>query len=78
MTLRNRRCAVGDKYQRITSQAATGTATEASMNNDHDGFLAHLGSSSLASTSWHTCPSMPAEFDPGIPTDPMSGAGGEP
>jgi hypothetical protein len=29
---RNRRCAVGDKYQRITSQAATGRATEASMN----------------------------------------------
>jgi hypothetical protein len=35
---RNRRCAVGDKYQRITSQAATGRATKASMNNVTMGF----------------------------------------
>jgi hypothetical protein len=72
---RNRRCAVGDKYQRITSQAATGT--EASMNKVTMGFSL-ISVPPLFDLAAHVAPSMPAEPDPGIPIDPMSVAGDEP
>ena len=75
---RNRRLAVGDKHQRITSHAATGRATEVSMNNVTMGFsLISVPPFSLrprgARGALHA-----AESEPGIATDPMSRAGGEP
>jgi hypothetical protein len=69
---RNRRCAVGDKYQRITSQAATGRATEASMNNVTMGFSLIL----VPPVSLR--PRAALEPDPGFPVALMSVAGDEP
>jgi hypothetical protein len=74
---RNRRCAVGDKYQRITHQAVTGRATEASMNNVTMGFaLISAPPLSLrprgARDALHARRARP---DPSIPIDPHERGG---